>query len=246
MIVTADEFNVFMDNGLSSADLAIVRAYAPVVDRLIKKYLGYNVEQQTYTQFLPDFNVQAQTDALITGAESLSSTSARNVLRLPQLPVRSITSVHENANAWASDPPDFASSYLVPAGSMQLDTLDAGISWTGNLIRLSGAWLTTERSVRVVYVAGLTAEELAGDDYAEFKGAAYITLQTWLNAIKMQRFNASTGGSPGIVTSESIDGWSQSIDAGVSAKLYGFMRQLPPAAAQMLEDRVSYEQYFGN
>lgn len=239
--------------GLASSatpqDLALANLVHRKAERAVKKYLGYDVEQATYSEYYPEQNFQAPQALLIAGYELAGGRATpvewfaddRRILQLRQLPVRSVSAVYEDTGAWLNGfPPSFQT--LLNNGDYMIDDPGDAAAWSGMLFRLSGVWTNRERCVKVVYTAGLTAQEL-GQKFTEFRDAVVETAAVWFNAMKSMRPNPVTGNQGGAVTNESIDGVSWAYHPEVQARLMGFMHQLPPSAASLLEDRVRYSKY---
>src|SRR5690606_19172886 len=136
----------------------------------------HGVTQATYTHLLPSSpiigNESIDTYVEITG-DRVSLGRGRygaDVLQLPQMFVRSITSVYEDVNAKAGQGSnDFPASTLLTAGTEYwLDVDETGLSRSGFLIREAGTWSRRPRTIKVTYVAGLTAAELESD-YSDIK-----------------------------------------------------------------------------
>lgn len=142
---------------------------------------------------------------------------------------------------------DWPATTLLPTNSYYLDCSESGISWTGQLLRVSGVWSSTRRTIKVTYTAGLTALEIdshmPGLKLAVLKAitGAYLT-----ESLKSRSLTAF--GLPGGLT---IKDFSVSLDNGATFGLItgsagpgGFA--LTPDVKQMLEPWVNYGRYFGS
>lgn len=88
---------------------------------------------------------------------------------------------------------DFASGTQLTYGTDFYPELDAsGISKSGRLIRNSGSWSSKPGTIRITYVSGLTAAELA-DEYSFVKLALLQDMQVKFQTIKSQQ---TAGGGP--------------------------------------------------
>lgn len=230
--------------GAATADAGLINLLHKQAERLVKKYLGYNVEKPAapYAEYYPEPSSHPVTDPLVNDYQYVTGDEYR-ALQLKQLPVRSIVSVNENDAAWTGGgAPAWGADSLVPAEQYQLDVPGEGEpSWSGLLWRNGGAWTGLERTVKVVYEAGLTPAELS--ELSEFAAAVAQTVVVWFLTFKSWRINPATGSPGGVVTGESLAGWSVSYSAGVAERLLGMTTNLPPSAAQLLEGRVRMGQY---
>lgn len=239
-------------------DNVILGVLLASVDALFTEFLGYSISQATRTEYYPPRVNLTQRDALVDGYERSGTNKVvpidryrneRRVIMLRHLPVRSITAVYENPDAWLSSPPDFSSQFLLTAGSgysLDCDGVDDdgnNISKTGFLIRESGPWSVAERCVKVTYVGGYSATEL-GSTYGHLKHAFLTQIQVSYNAVKLHRMEGrAMGGMPGILASVSLGDWSESYDTLTAQKLYGLQTALAPAVMEMLEKRINYSAF---
>lgn len=240
--------------------LGLVNMVHPFAERMVKNFLGFEVEQQTFSEYYPEENYHAPQDPLITGYEQQGGRATpverfadeRRVIQLRQLPVRSIVSIYEDDNAWVNgSPPSFGSSTLLTNADFQVDfpgnyspgaAVIGQLCWSGFVFRLSGIWTATERCIQVAYIGGLTATEIM-QDFPDIRMAVVIAAQQWYNQLRANRVNPITGTPAGPVTSESINGLSMSYDATTQRVLQGMFGKLPPAAMQILGDYQRYSKY---
>lgn len=173
-------------------------------EKAARRYVGSSIEQATYTHILPN------------GLERTS-----DVLRLPEFPVRSITTVHLDLKAYHGQATNaFAASTLLTAGThYYLRTDYTGLALMGHLVRIGGfygsglrpSWPRESGTVKVVYVAGWSADELAGDvasnylDASQIKDAVLATVADYWHELQ----NQQTSLHPGDVVTESLEGWSE-------------------------------------
>lgn len=235
-------------------DTFVLTILSAAIDRLFADFLGYSISQATRTEYYPPRVNLNQRDGLVDGYERSGSgkvipmdryRNERRIIQLRHLPVRSITAVAENPDAWLSDPPDFDSQYLLTSGSdYMLDQQTDGLSTTGFLVRNTGPWSSAERCVRVTYVGGYDSGEL-GDLYSQLKYAFLTQVQVSYNAVRIHRIGgiSQLGGMPGILASESLGDWSASYDTATNAKLYGLQNKLAPSVQQVLEPYINYSAF---
>jgi len=211
MIVTAQEIQTFLQKASLTAQESqrIALLHGPVL-RIVKNYLGYSVEQATYTHYLPRMLVRRQ-DV--------------DRLYLPEVPVRSITSVYiDEQSRFSSDP--FPASSLQESTTYSMDVDETGICKTGILFS-SSYWPQTERSVKVTYVAGHTEAELAGQ-YADIKLGVLLAFQRAWNENAVQ----SQGGSA--ITAERLGDYSVSYSEQSTVNNLGMKISLPREAVSIL------------
>lgn len=173
-------------------------------ERAVKRFIRTSVEQATYTHILP---------------RGLEQTI--DVLRLPEFPVRSITSVHLDLRAYHGQATGaFAASTQLTAGvHYYLRTEYPGFARFGHLVRIGGtnfinsraSWPREPGTVKVVYVAGWSADELAGNvddahlDAGDIHHAILLTVGEYWNDLDNQQRSLR----PGDVVTESLEGWSE-------------------------------------
>lgn len=199
----------------------VARQLIPAVDAIIAGFLGWSPSLQTYTETLPgektparksfgiDFGPGSMNGVTLTGTGNFSGADGNQlpVIILGKRPVRTITSVHSNPAAYqANQAGEWPAETLQDPSTYYLDFSrpgSPGLCKTGKVFRRFGGWWESmPRTVRVVYTAGLTAEELAGE-FADI-GAAYgLTLSAWVaKVLAAQSVGAS--GTAGIVAGKPV------------------------------------------
>ncbi len=259
MILTAtDMTNLIRRLGgssiLSADDQAMIADdLVPRAQAAVKRHIGYGIETGTYTEYLPSIDTrvsespldQGQWNTLGQGSMSLASEPISELF-LREKPVRSITSVYENPNAFTTDPTngDFSADFLLtPGESYQVDWDEPGSSFSG-ILRRAGFWPLVPRCVKIVYVAGLSVDDLATEKYQGIREAVMITAQLWYMDVRSFRVKGGQGGS-GMVKSESLGDWSASYDLGKIADDMGLSATLPQRAKSILREFLSMTKYFG-
>ena len=151
----------------------------------IRRFCGQNIAQPAdpYVDILPNTDLFTPLDPLLThdnthpgglGAYYTGPVADGHVLPLRQGLVRSITSVYVDTGGLAgTSVNDFAAATLLDSSEYfvdvdEQDPDDLLISRSGNLIRTNGVWPNRRRTVKVTYVAGLTAEEL-DDEFSDLR-----------------------------------------------------------------------------
>lgn len=244
MIVSPDELASALGSGADPTLSAFVQNR---VERLVKQFVGYEVEQATFVDLLPRPDEPVYQDALSWGnrhfgygvstdgssahlwGEGVANSTDR--LFLKNLPVRSITSVNFDPN-WV-----FASGTVLDPSAYRLDCAEPGISNSGMLMKRGGPWaFVTPRSVQVTYVGGWTPDEL--DDVAgDFKMAIISACQKFYNEVVANRAATRTAGV-GAVAREMIG--KSEIWYETPAQLTGMMNNLPASVRMMLAERVRW------
>jgi hypothetical protein len=204
-----------LGSSITNADRALLESKKNRVENLLRKVLRFNISQPTsnYIHFLPERAI-----ATDEGVEFVETVGPNNrvifgttrtwgdVLQLPQTYVRSITEVREDPTAYGGQgssafPSD---SVLTEGDDYWLDVDESGLSKTGHVLRAAGiGWSGIPRSIRVSYMAGLTAAELDGE-YSNIKEAVINETITRFKIAK-SRSGANTSGV-GPIKSESIGG----------------------------------------
>lgn len=222
------------------------------VERAVQDYLGFTVSTNTYTEYLPEEDLVLPEDPLFMGYELSSAGQAvpvrqrgmgQEVLVASRTPIREVTSLYENLSAWETAGGSWpAESELTEGPDFYVDWNEPGLCWSGRILRQTGSWLGSRRTVKLTYVAGLTADELS-DEYETIKTVCLLEMVRMWNQNRMNQPSAS-GAPPGPVTSFSLDGFSQSYDAATAAALFGLKVALSDAAKEMLAQFVRVGKYW--
>ena len=151
-LLTNDEIlaRLQLTGEITAVQQAVLTQVSPAVERMVKDFVGYEIEQASHIEYYPSNSKLIESDPLVTEFEGSTAGAIpviwgrdeARTLYLAQLPVRSITTVYENPNAWLSSPPDFSSSYLLTAGTdyyFDVDLVSQSRSRTESLPELQ-AW----------------------------------------------------------------------------------------------------------
>jgi hypothetical protein len=254
MICTTAEITTIL--GLDAGDPRerVVALVHKAAERLVKKEVGANLEQGTFTEYLPAQGPSPEpADLVANGQRGVAYYQQRPALQLRHTPVRVIVSVNETIVAGGGGwPPES----LLPASAYWLDESEPGLSRSGLLYRSfgssvagfyvgrGGSWPALPRSVRVVYVGGWTPQEL-DDECSDIKQAVRLAVGTKWRELETLYDQAS--GSPGIgpLASESIMGWSQSFDMESVRQQIGMWSALPAGVRDMLQHYKNYGRLLG-
>ena len=220
----------------TEAELNLLAMLRPMVERAVKRRVGYAIEQATYTHYLPEDRRRGfkdpelhyedvKDDRAIAVAGGTVAEAAD--LQLPELPVRSVASVYEDVSAdGGQGVSDFPASTLLTAGvDYYLDYTTSGLSKSGHLVKCSSAWPAKPRTVKVTYTAGYTHAELTDGIAADIKLACLVTIQHY-----WARRGADGGRT---IKSESIGDYSVTFAGNASVAL-------PTEAKRLLQPFRSY------
>lgn len=236
-IMTSAELAVFL--GISAnANTAIAALWA---QRAAEEYVGYELERQTVTEYYPK-GAKHVRDRFVD-EQHLGSRQNRDKLYLRGRGVLATgLVVNEDTTAYAGqgDDPFPVESLLTLGEHYYLDLYRDGISRTGKLVRLGGGWSGQPGSIKVTYAFGYTTNELAGDisggdpDFRSVPDIKYA-----LQIIGMKSYNEliahqATDGTPGPIVSESLEGYSYTLDSSAAGSLFGLTMAIPAMAAQIL------------
>jgi hypothetical protein len=172
-------------------------------ERMVRRYLGCAVTQGTYTHYLPTGNAFHD-----RRARSLPYYRSDNYygqeLKLPEYPLRSVTSIYEDRYAYAGDASGaWASTTELTAGTDYYAEWDQdGLSKRGYLLRLKTGWSSVPKSIKITYTAGWSSSELSGDVTDVALDASDIQLATLKYIAKAYLTRGGEGG--GVIQSEQL------------------------------------------
>lgn len=179
MITTTQDILTWF--GLSALD-ALATAVQQLAEQHVKDHLGWQeIEQRTWTEYLPLRAGQPYVEDppyVVDSAHVQAIPGVYfqpNVIQLRNIPVRSITSLWEDPTGYfGQSAGSFAAPPLVSGADYYLKTEQDGLSWSGHLVRRSFSFPAAPGSMKVQYVAGFSAAELAGR-WSVFKTAVLAT-----------------------------------------------------------------------
>ena len=243
IVKTAEAMTWIGKPNATPQELAMLNLFHRKAEQAVKSHCHTELETATFTEFYPTEDARRSHENIVdVDAASqfaiISALDGPDIVRLRNVPVRSITSVYEQPGACAGQVSGaFPASTLLTAGTHYwLDIERAGLSRTGFLRKRVGAWPVEAGSIKITYVAGFTAAELDGEvdageiNASDIKLAVYLTLAHYWNKMLSQK----AGLQGGIKTSESLGDYSYSLggDFGKSAW------KVPAAASGLLQDYV--------
>lgn len=228
---------------LTAAGQSLVTLYHPLIEGRVKEFLGYAVEEATYTEYYPATSVNrwADGDPINGGYDLLGGQAvprqrgniSRQVLRLREVPVRVITAVYENPGAFFTAGGTWPAASLLPTNAYYLDSLDGDFCWSGWLYRQNGLWSTQARTIKVTYEAGMSSAEIL----AKRPAIKLATLKAVTSSITAEIMKSRALGAFGLPASHSIKDFSMSYDYASAFKLLGNpgVMDLPQDVKQLLE-----------
>ena len=239
-IVTRAEVLAFLGKGsnVTDAEDGILQFIRTRVERSVKTYLGYNVEQSTYIHFLPETNRAVRNDGVaiyrdLVGtrvvAATIGGTKEGLNLHVPELPLRSVSEIREDHGAYGGQGvDDFPDSTILVAGTdYYIDLGTSGLSTSGVLRRIGPSWSNKARSIKVSYTAGYTATELRSGIASDIGHATLLAIQAAF---------AKRGDTQGTISSERL---------GDYAVQYAIDKpgRMPRASRSLLQPYVRYARF---
>ncbi len=194
MICNEGEILNFLDiaESATKADRAFLAMVRPPVERAIKRFCRCSLEQATYTQILPTAQRNVSRDVLrdwdVVGSRAVAIARTNQVsacvLAVPEIPLRSITTLYHDRGAYAGDQSgDFDSDTELTAGTDYYVDWDentgssTSICRSGHVVLIGSDWSYRRRTVKITYVAGWTHEELSTGVAADVKLAGLLAIQ---------------------------------------------------------------------
>ncbi len=238
---------------ISSGDANLLAQVQPAAESAVRRFLGYNPARATHTELYPRHvqppgsgrgGVWDLTPGGLVQFGSFGSHGDER-LQLKHLPVRTITTIHEDTDARAgSVAGSFAAATLLTEGDdYYLDTDEAGTSRSGIVYRV-GSWPLTPMTVQVVYVAGFTAAEFAGtDDSVDaqvIKATIILEAVRRFNTLKALGTKTGAGYTGGPLSGEKLGDYSYSVDTATAKALTGMQWGLSLQSQQDLESFRHY------
>lgn len=241
MICSPAEILTFLGKAATAIDAerGLLTMLQPMVEAAVKREIGYSIEQATYTHYLPRAGTFQDVDEDLVysdiSGETVEVTALGGIQQLgsvtvPELPLRSVTSLYEDASAYSGQGSgDFGSSTLKTQGTDYWFVLDeSGLCRDGKIRRLNGYWPSRAGTVKVTYVAGYTQAELTNGIAAHLKKAVLRSMQ--------HAFNAAGGDDAGTIKAERLGDYS--VQYAVEAA-----QRLPADVLDMLAKDVNMGQY---
>jgi hypothetical protein len=241
----------------------LLNQVVPGAESTVEQFLGYQIAKREFEEYYPIAGrLDGGFDPLVDNY-TYDSVNGRAVaqkdfrgapgtrLQLRNTPVRADglrVWEHYNAHAGSGTNPFNSDTELTIGRDFYVDWDSPGISRTGHLIRISGAWSTQPRSIKVIYSSGYVADELNNANdvvlrVAAIKLALLNTVLFTLKDVAMQQASAKGTFKPGAITSESLGNYSYST-GGVGSGQFGMAVALPASEMQRLQPYRSYGRLF--
>ena len=217
-----------------------------------KRFLRYDPVSATRTEYLPSaddlgdswwINDPGVWDS--NGVEAFFTSyggSTSDQLQVTHIPIRSITTIHEDVNAYGDqESGDFPASTLLTSGTHYYHDIDTtGLCKSGIIYRRSGSWSDRARTIKVVYVAGYTMNEFQGMTEIDASPIQYAVLETAVYMFKRLAVNQKKSGpgfTAGPLLSEKLGDYMYRLSeqaAGSIETMGLFAGDLPPESARLM------------
>ena len=243
---------------VSSTQNTFLNIIQPWVEQVVWKVLGYSLEQNTYTEYVPSalserpplsFGLDVGWDLVGGVVLPRSRTDAfEGSVQLSNLPIRSITTIYENVAAWTGGTlnGDWPAESLLPPTAYRLDMQTDGLCLSGRVYRIVGAWSSISRSVKVTYTAGYTQAEIDAS-FGPVKMAVLMGLNWWLGKAVTRSKAMKNGGM--IPYQVAVRDFSATLGdpSGMSATPGPWAQNvLGPESLMMLAQYQNLAKYLGN
>lgn len=226
----------------TAAQIAIIDMLIPQVESAVQQFLGYRLEYQQHTELLPPLTTAVGSDPILTDFEKSASglvipisPRASEGLLLSHQPVwLSGLQVWEDVDAPRRGANAFSENTLLTHGTdYWLDVCHpaVGMSQSGVLVR-NNYWSREGRTIKVVYNAGFTGQQLDGTDAAAVKKAIIDAVAANFYAEEERRKPTKR--------SESIGKYSYSIGNAPGDALAGWSTMIPNSTREILQPYRSY------
>jgi hypothetical protein len=213
-IVDISEVETYLGIGdtITEKDRGLLEWCRQMTEYLVRDFCGHGITQATYTdEFYPvdDLTPDVRRKLMeYRGGQVVTipeGTARADSIYLRNIFTKSITTVHEDTAAYAGQgPSDFAAASLLTAGThyyLVLDNDASTISKSGELRRIGTGWSTRPGTIKITYVAGLTATEL-DEEYLALK---FAVIDEIIVKYKTAKNRSGTGiGGLGVVSQFSI------------------------------------------
>jgi len=254
VIVTETEARAFC--GAPEGDPVLTMIHRGV-ENDITQFLGWKPERQTHTRTFPHSEFGGRDDYFVGSFGVVPRAGGvTDVLALDHKYVLNDGTlyVQESAGAYFGQTTNTTWQTLTKGSHYAIEvdedeSSDGGhVSRSGTLLRIGTEWPKSRGSVRVTYNAGFTATELDGSlsgeaDYTDASAIKYSVMQALgraFNQAKMHQYTQQTGRPGGLATSESISGYSYSLDGASAQMTVGLGMVLPVEVMQRLQKFRKY------
>jgi len=238
-----------LHDGATDAQRVVCQMSLRSAEGAVKKYLQYNPAQLERTEYYPRSDRNSGAGGVWQANESQAyweRESGRSgvELQVQHLPIRSISAIYVDVDGrFGQKSGAFASGTQKTAGTDYWMTYDGndstGTGYCGDgIIRSFGIWPTEPGSIKIVYTAGYTPEELRGqDDILDASPIWSTIIDETIRRMKQaaaRQYSSRGGLATGPKISESAGDYSYSTDASIYAKLIDGDRDLLPESKYKL------------
>ena len=254
-----DISEVILELGLSASITEEERAIAYVAitraEGAVKRFIKYDPVQRTRTEYYPqqDFGVASGVGVWeVEGDQAILrrlAEAASNELQVQHIPIRSVTTLAVDYDGRSGTR---AGSFA--AATEKVEGTDFWPNYDGEdadgesicrdgIIRSFGAWATTPGSIKIVYVAGYTDDELHGQ--GGVVDASPITDVIVSEAVRRAKkafvmMKTSRGFMPGPLTGERLGEYSWQTDSAITSRLFGGEWDLLPENTEKLSTFINW------
>jgi len=262
-IVTLTDLLVFLGiTSPSSAETAIATASLKSAEGAVIRLLQYNPVMAVQTEFYPqtDFSQIGNNGVWEVNSSQAYRRELSGVvsteLQVKRLPIREFDEDGANGIDLRIDYDGrsgtktgaFATETLKVEGTdfwPNYDQLDSnGYKVAGDgILRSQGSWPSQANSVKIIYVAGYTPTELAGEDTViDASPIRESVIEESVRKFKTawSRRKDTTGHGTGALTSESLGDYSYSSDGAIIKQLMGSSYDVMASTADRLESFINF------
>jgi len=255
-IVSSEE--VQQEMGISSAtamELAIIQTAIKRAERAVKRYLRYDPVKRQRTEFYPRGPVTASGWVRWEASETEAylrryGTGRADELILQHIPVRNIDYLYVDYDGrFGQQSGAFSDNTLKAEGTdywLSFDMLDdsgKGICFDG-ILRCAGTWPAEPGTVKVVYTAGYSSDELRGNlSIIDASPIWESVLEEAVRRAKKALTQAKASGIghfPGILVSESLGDYHYSVDVATARSLFGGVWDVSGATRERLSPFIHW------
>lgn len=208
-LAESDDVFAYLSITPSSAQSAAMDVIVDGMSSAIKRYCRWGIVEKTLTSFLPlhPTAVGYHVPTAEVGYGFGAVTSGRNRLQLPAMHVKSLTSINEDGGAKAGfNADDFPSTTLLTAGDDYFLEKDSGSTYSesGGVIRVGQNWSSVPGTIKVVFVAGFSESELAGEQNAIRFATIRECAKAWIARQRENSLVSSAGSDALVLSSEKL------------------------------------------
>jgi hypothetical protein len=255
-----DVSEVLLEMGLSGSatdeERALVNAAITNAEGAVKRHLKYDPLRATRTEYYPRQNLNPMERLGVWETNDTTAYLRResvvvgDELQILHIPIRSITTLHVDYDGrFGKRSGSFGSETLKTEGDDYWAVCDS-VDDDGNsicrdgIIRSSGAWPSSPGSVKIVYVAGYSLEELHGQkalvDASPIVETIVAEASRRARKALLWKKNDAVGWAAGPFTSEKLGDYGYTIDSALSARLFGSSFSITAESREALNDFVNY------